>query len=70
MSVGRKIETFLTVQQSGRVFLVTKHAIVQDLHPTKGWRTIARHKDQQVRARRPSKAEIDANKAVLFEAHK
>lgn len=70
MSAGRRIETYLTVQQSGRLFRVTKHAIVQDLHPTKGWRTISRQKEIQLRDRAPSKAEIEANKASLFEARK
>jgi hypothetical protein len=70
MSAGRRIETYLTVRQAGPAFIVTKHAVVQDLHPTKGWRTVAHHKESQSRDRQPSKAEIEANKASLFEARK
>lgn len=75
MRAGRKIETYLTVQEvrsafSATRFVVTKHAVVKDLHPTKGWRRIAHHRDVQGRTSPPSKAEIDANTVTLFEGRK
>lgn len=70
MVTGRKIETFLTFAQRGAQFVVTKHAVVSDLHPTKGWRTIARHKEHQVRSSAPDRAEIAANTSTLFEGRR
>lgn len=67
MSAGRKIETFLTFVQAGSMFRVTKHAVVSDLHPTKGWRVVHRDKEHQIRDRAPSKAELVAETVTVFE---
>lgn len=42
MIVGHKTDTYLTVQRRdhGGHFIVIKHAVVNELHATKGWRTI------------------------------
>jgi hypothetical protein len=72
MIVGRKIETSLTSRRDYDAggFLVTKSAVVSELHATKGWRTIARHKEQQRRDRSPSWIEVKDNTATVYERRK
>jgi hypothetical protein len=70
MIVGRKIETYLeTVCRGPRDFIVTKHAVVEDLHATKGWRTIVHHRERQARTAPPSWREVADNRASEYRKH-
>lgn len=67
--VGRKTETYLTAEQRdyGGHWEVTKHTIVNELHATKGWRTIMRHQQTQKRKRPPFTSEREAHTTSRFE---
>lgn len=71
MIVGRKIETYLeTVCRGPRDFVVTKHALVRDLHATKGWRTIVHRRERQERDTAPDRREVQSNTVVAYEARR
>lgn len=66
--VGVKIETYLTGvgHDYGRRWIITRHTVVNELHATKGWRTISHHKKEQIRRDRPSTKEWRLNDVTTF----
>jgi hypothetical protein len=71
MIVGHKTVTYLTTRwQWSNMFnrrIVTKHTVVSELHATKGWRTVHRHRQSQIRAKRLHSREWRLNHTTTFE---
>jgi hypothetical protein len=67
--VGRKTETYLTALRRGygEPWVITKHTIVTELHATKGWRPVLKHKETQSRKALPTVKEWRLNDVTTFE---
>ena len=65
--VGRKTDSYLTAVKPnyGRPWIVTKHTVVNELHATKGWRTVQHRREQQTRSKLPSMKRSNRSIAAL-----
>lgn len=71
MIVGHKTDTYLTTRwQWSNMFnrlIVTKHTVVNELHATKGWRTVRHDRKERIRTIKPTIAELRLNDVTTFE---
>lgn len=66
MIVGHKIDTYLTARGFRGNYVITEHAEVRELHPTKGWRLINHRRKDQTVGRMPSAKEWRACHSETF----